>query len=243
VIKGSQPRILIPARLNAQRLPGKPLMDIQGKPMVVRVAEACIQAVGRELVTVSTPDQEIQEICLKYGIDVIVSSTLCESGTDRLVEYAKSFNDDLLINVQGDEPMIPPEIVEDFYNHFMNVAKTCIAVSRIFDDKVLQSRSVVKVATSENRLIYASRLPIGMNQGESSTTYFKHTGLYGFTRNDLLQFGSFNRGPLELFENVEILRLLERGIPVEVYEVANFGRAVDSLEDYIFVNKYGRFSS
>jgi 3-deoxy-manno-octulosonate cytidylyltransferase (CMP-KDO synthetase) len=119
---------------------------------------------------------------------------------------------------------------------------TCVGISRIFDENYLNNKSIVKVAMSQNRIIYASRLPIGMHQFENKSLYFKHTGLYSFLRKDLLTFGSYEKGPLELFENVEILRLIERGIEVNAYELPNFGRSVDTLEDYSFVNRFGKFS-
>ena len=207
--KNGSARILIPARLDAKRLPGKPLMDIKGIPMVIRVAQKCAEAVGGDLVIVTTPDHEIMKVCEKYGVNSIISSPQCASGTDRLVEFAEKFSDEILINVQGDEPMIPASVVKDFYDYVIRSKKTCIGISRIFDDSILNSDSVVKVATANSRLIYASRHAIGMKFENETSIHFKHTGIYGFTAKDLSLFGSSKRGPLETFENVEILRLIE----------------------------------
>jgi 3-deoxy-manno-octulosonate cytidylyltransferase (CMP-KDO synthetase) len=234
-------KIMIPARLNSQRLPGKPLMDIQGKPMVIRVAEKCIAAIGRDDVLVSTPDSEIAEACSKFGINFVRSSIDCLSGTDRLFEFMKSCDDELIINVQGDEPMIPVSVVRDFYSKVTEMNQTCVGISQIFDESYVKSRSVVKVAFSNESLVYASREAIGGVGKESERTYFKHTGLYSFTRDDIFKFGESERGTLELAENVEILRLLERGVPVKVVEVPNYGRAVDTVKDFEFVIKYGQF--
>ena len=241
MIKKGIPKIIIPARLGARRLPGKPLMDIQGKPMVIRVAEKCIAAIGKENVLVSTPDFEIEEACNQFGVGFVRSSLDCHSGTDRLYEFMNSCNDDLIVNVQGDEPMIPISVVRDFYSKVTRMNQTCVGISQIFDDTSVKSPSVVKVAFSNEALIYASREPIGGTGKELERTYFKHTGLYSFTRADIIKFGESERGTLELAENVEILRLVERGIQVKAVEVPNYGRAVDTIGDFEFVNKYGQF--
>jgi 3-deoxy-manno-octulosonate cytidylyltransferase (CMP-KDO synthetase) len=234
-------KIMIPARLNSQRLPGKPLMVIQGKPMVIRVAEKCIAAIGRDDVVVSTPDSEIAEACSKFGVNFVRSSIDCLSGTDRLFEFMKRWDDELIINVQGDEPMIPVSVVRDFYSKVTEMNQTCVGISQIFDESYVKSRSVVKVAFSYDSLVYASREAIGGIGKEYKRTYFKHTGLYAFTRADIFKFGESERGTLELAENVEILRLIERGVPVKVVEVPNYGRAVDTVKDFEFVIKYGQF--
>jgi len=216
-------------------------MDIQGKPMVIRVAEKCIAAIGKENVLVSTPDFEIEEACSQFGVGFVRSSLDCHSGTDRLYEFMNGCNDDLIVNVQGDEPMIPVSVVRDFYSKVTRMNQTCVGVSQIFDDTSVKSPSVVKVAFSNEALIYASREPIGGTGKELERTYFKHTGLYSFTRADIIKFGESERGTLELAENVEILRLIERGISVKAVEVPNYGRAVDTIKDFEFVNKYSQF--
>lgn len=236
-------KIIIPARLNSQRLPGKPLMDIQGKPMVIRVAEKCIAAIGKDNVLVSTPDPEIAEACSKFGVNFIRSSIECLSGTDRLFEFMKGCDDELIVNVQGDEPMIPVSVVKDFYSKVTEMNQTCVGISKIFDENYVKSQSVVKVAFSNEVLVYASREAIGGLGEDIKRNYYKHTGLYSYTRDDIIKFGESARGTLERAENVEILRLVERGISVKVVEVPNYGRAVDTVEDFEFVVKYGRFEA
>jgi 3-deoxy-manno-octulosonate cytidylyltransferase (CMP-KDO synthetase) len=234
-------KVVIPARMNSTRLPGKPLMDIQGKPMVIRVAEKCIAAVGIDNIIVSTPDIEILKVCDEFSVPSVKSALECETGTDRLVELLNTSSIEYFINVQGDEPMLPANIIKNFVETTLQHLNSCIGYAKIYDSNYIESRSVVKVAVSGSRLIYASRskLPISSDQAELS--FLKHTGLYGFNRSDLEMFGKFAKGPLETAENVEILRLIENGIPVNAIEIPNFGRAVDSLADYEFVNKYGDF--
>ena len=234
-------KVVIPARMASVRLPGKPLMDIQGKPMLIRVAEKCIESVGAANALVSTPDDEIEKACNNFNIPVIKSSLDCQTGTDRMVELLSKSDAEYFINVQGDEPMVPVTVIKAFINDCLQNKESCVGYSRIYDNKYIESSSVVKVAVSNSKIIYASRskLPISSNANEIG--YLKHTGLYGFSREDLEKFGKFTKGPLEMAENVEILRMLENRIPIRAIEVPNFGRAVDSLEDYEFVNKYGDF--
>jgi 3-deoxy-manno-octulosonate cytidylyltransferase (CMP-KDO synthetase) len=234
-------KVVIPARMNSTRLPGKPLMDIQGKPMVIRVAEKCIDAVGIENMIVSTPDIEILKACDEHSIPSVRSSLDCETGTDRLVELMNASGIEYFINVQGDEPMLPANIIKSFVETTLKHLNSCIGYAKIYDSNYIESKSVVKVAVSGSRLVYASRSILPVSNEKSELSYLKHTGLYGFNRADLAMFGKFAKGPLEKAENVEILRLLENGIQVRAIEIPNFGRAVDSLADYEFVNKYGDF--
>jgi 3-deoxy-manno-octulosonate cytidylyltransferase (CMP-KDO synthetase) len=237
-MKEAIPKIIIPVRMKSSRLSGKPLLDIQGVPMVIRVAQICKAAVGLENIIISTPDDEIREVVTEYGFNSVMSGDDCVSGTDRLYEYALNHKDNLIINVQGDEPMITQEIVKDFYTSVVRLGKTCIGVSQISNESEINSEGVVKVAISGNRIIYASRKPIGISYKNQRPIYFKHTGLYSFSRKDLLSFGKFKPGSLEISEEIEILRLIERHKKVYSVTVPNFGRAVDTPEDYEYVNRY-----
>ena len=234
-------KVVIPARMNSTRLPGKPLMDIQGKPMVIRVAEKCIDAVGIENILVSTPDIEILKACDEYSVPSVESSLDCETGTDRLVELMNTSSIEYFINVQGDEPMLPANIIKNFMETSIQHLNSCIGYAKIYDSNYIESSSVVKVAVSRSRLVYASRSKLPISNEKAELGFLKHTGLYGFNRTDLEMFGNFEKGPLETAESVEILRLIENGITVRAIEIPNFGRAVDSLADYEFVNKYGDF--
>jgi 3-deoxy-manno-octulosonate cytidylyltransferase (CMP-KDO synthetase) len=233
-----KPKIIIPARMKSSRLPGKPLLDIQGVPMIIRVAQTCSSAVGLENVLISTPDQEIIDVVNKYGFYSIQSSGSCLSGTDRIYEYALKNEGNLFINVQGDEPMITKNVIKDFYNSAVKIEGTCVGVSQIINEAEIYSESVVKVAISEGKLIYTSRKPIGSFYKNQALTFFKHTGLYSYSRKDLLSFGNYKPGGLEISEKIEILRLIERRKKICAVIVPNYGRAVDTPEDYAYVNRY-----
>lgn len=217
-------------------------MMIQGKPMILRVAEKCSQVVGKENVVVSTPDDEIIDVCMKNDFLWCKSSLDCRSGTDRLSEYIKKHDDSYIVNVQGDEPMISTSIIKDFIEKVKDGSNTMIGISRIFDERLISERSVVKVAISNNTLIYASRSPLPVHGQKNDTIYFKHTGIYGYSREDLEFFGTTQAGTLEMAENIEILRLVEHRRKVSVIEIPNYGRAVDTVSDFEFVNKYGSFA-
>jgi len=216
-------------------------MMIQGKPMILRVADKCTQVVGKENVVISTPDNEIIDVCKKNDFLWTKSSEQCRTGTDRLSEFIKENNDSFIVNVQGDEPMISTKIIHDFIEEVKKKQETTIGISRIFDEKLVFEKSVVKVAISENSLIYASRNPLPVASDKGDLTYFKHTGIYGFSREDLDFFGITQAGSLEIAENIEILRLIENQRKVSVVEIPNYGRAVDTIADFEFVNKYGSF--
>jgi 3-deoxy-manno-octulosonate cytidylyltransferase (CMP-KDO synthetase) len=235
--------IIIPARMDSERLPGKPLAKIQGVPMVIRVANVCIEVVGKENVTVSTPDLEIVEVCTTNKVPVVKSSLSCRSGTDRIVEFAQTYNFKKYVNVQGDEPLLPAKILREFLNESIKSDASVVGISQILDPALVQSESVVKVAVSDGFIVYASRSPLPNSALDNEPKYLKHTGLYTFTRNDILNFGKNKKGSLEIAENVEILRLIERGIRVRFVEIENFGRAVDTQRDLQFVEKYGKFKS
>jgi 3-deoxy-manno-octulosonate cytidylyltransferase (CMP-KDO synthetase) len=232
------PKIIIPARMKSSRLPGKPLLDIQGVPMIIRVALTCKDAVGLDNVLISTPDKEIIDVVKEYGFNSVQSSENCVSGTDRLYEYALDNQDDLIINVQGDEPMITPKIVKDFYETAVKIGKLSVGVTQISNKAEILSEDVVKVAISGDKIIYASRKPISSSCVGQKAIFFKHTGLYSFTRKDLLNFGRYKPGNLEIIEKIEILRLIERHKKVYLITVPNYGRAVDTQEDYEYVNRY-----
>jgi len=233
--------VIVPARMASERLPGKPLLLIQGIPMVVRVAKVCISVFGKENVTVSTPDTEIIDACDQYGIQSTLSSIKCKSGTDRVFEYAQSTSFRYYFNVQGDEPLLKKNVLKSFFHQSAEVHKSSVGVTEIIDASLVESESVVKVALSENRLVYASRKPLPIATNEMERHYFKHTGLYCFTREDVMVFGETPPGPLELAENVEILRLIERGKSINAISVESYGRSVDTERDFLFVNRYGKF--
>ncbi len=227
--------------MSSTRLPGKPLEIIQGVPMLLRVARTCLDVVGLNNLTVSTPDNEIIKLCKENDIPVVKSSFECLSGTDRICEFAKEHTYSKYINVQGDEPLLTSRVLKKFLDESLRFNQTVIGVSQILEPKTVSSESVVKVAISSGYVIYASRSPLPNKLNSSEFNFFKHTGLYSYSRDDILAFNKYSPGNLETAENIEILRLLERGIPIRSVLVENYGRSVDTEVDLDFVKVHGKF--
>lgn len=235
--------LIIPARMASERLPGKPLALIQGVPMVIRVAKVCIEVVGIESVSVSTPDDEIIEVCKHFNVPAVYSSIDCKSGSDRIYEFAKNNKFQRYVNIQGDEPLLPAKILKKFLFESFKLSSSVVGISKLVDPALVQSDSVVKIANSNGRIVYASRSALANSSTNGEINYYKHTGLYSYLHEDILTFGASTRGSLESAENIEILRLIECGVKVQSVEIENYGRAVDTERDLQFVETYGNFSN
>ena len=226
--------ILIPSRLESTRLPQKPLIEFDGLPMIIKIAKTCIEVVGKSRVIVLTPNIEIIDLCTKYNVHAELSSSECQTGTDRLVNYSEENEFRYYVNVQGDEPLLSAAVLENFIVKAIELDSTVVGISELTDKSEIESGSVVKVATSKSRMIYASRAAIPFDRDGLINKHFKHTGLYVFRKEALQEFKT-KMGPLEEVEKVEILRLIENRIIVRTVEVPNYGPAVDTPQDVLAV--------
>ncbi len=226
--------VVIPARYNSSRLPGKPLVDINGKSMINRVWEKCIIATEKENVIVATDDSRIGDHCKGLDIPYLITNKLCHTGSDRVYEVAQDNYADIYINVQGDEPMIKSndikKVIDFAIQHKSNVINAMCPIS---DERDFISPNVPKVVTREDgRLLYMSRAPIPTDKQHQFISAMKQVCIYAFPRNILLQYGSRKiRSPLESIEDLEILRILEMGHEVLMVEVSDSSIAVDTPED------------
>jgi 3-deoxy-manno-octulosonate cytidylyltransferase (CMP-KDO synthetase) len=234
VINRQDTIILIPSRLESTRLPQKPLIEFDGLPMIVKIAKTCIQVVGKSQVIVLTPNPEIIDLCTKHNVLAELSSSECQTGTDRLVNYSKDNDFRYYVNVQGDEPLLSAKVLENFMLKAIELDSTVVGVSELTDKNEIESGSVVKVATSNSKMIYASRAAIPFDRDGIKNKHYKHTGLYVFRKEALQEFQR-EMGPLEEVEKVEILRLIENRIIVRTVEVPNYGPAVDTPQDVVTV--------
>ncbi len=225
--------IVIPARLQSVRLPEKPLIEFNNVPMIVQVAQTCSKVIDLKNIFVTTPDKKIIDICQKYGIQAIYSSINAQSGTDRLVEFSEKYHFEKIINVQGDELLLKAETLKKFILGTINNKNATVGVARIENNEEIEKASVVKVATSNGKLIYASRSCVPSTAYANNFQTFKHTGLYMFTKESLKIFSSFIPSKLELVEKIEILRLIENRVPVDVIEIENYLFTIDTEEDAI----------
>ena len=231
--------IVIPARYGSSRLPGKMLKTIAGKPVIQHVYEACKKANVGE-VFIATESQIVVDAVAKFGATAILTSENCQSGTDRIFEVAKNRTEPFIINVQGDEPMIPPEIIDRLAGAFAEEPdlKMATMVTRM-EESEYGDPSAVKVVTDKNGYaLFFSRslIPYPRNRTELFKVY-KHVGIYAYTRTFLMQYAAMAPTPLEQVESLEQLRVLENGYKIKVLESDFRGIGVDTQEDLDAVNK------
>ena len=236
---------IIPARYDSTRFPGKPLADLKGKTMIQRVYENVSKAGLVDSVLVATDDKRIFDAVAAFGGKVVMTSGRHASGTDRIAEAAAGIDCDLVVNVQGDEPFIRPEMIDDVIGLLYNDEKASISTlaKKITDVNDIMSPNVVKVVMdNEGYALYFSRSPIpycrdGWKDLNSITSriddmlMFKHIGIYGFRKKALLEFSSMSPCRLENIEKLEQLRALAAGMRIRVRETAFDTFGIDTVED------------
>ncbi len=225
---------VIPSRYASTRLPGKPLVDICGKPMVQRVYERVRQVTLFDEVLVATDDERIMKAVSSFGGRAVMTSPDCASGSDRLIEVARSHPADIYVNVQGDEPLVEPSSMEKLARAMLDdpslqMGTLCYPIST----EQAQNPNLVKVVRAHNgNALYFSRSPIPFpRSGGTAPEYFGHLGMYAYRRDFLMNFGSLPYSSLENTEKLEQLRVLQAGIAIRVLEVAAMGPGVDTPED------------
>lgn len=228
--------VMIPARYGSSRYPGKPLVNLLGKPMILWVAELSAKAVGQDNVYVATEDQRIADVVIKAGFQAVMTSDDALTGTDRLTQAADQVNADIYINVQGDEPLADPEdILKVRDAKLKHMDEIINGFSWISDSEDPHSINIPKVITNErSELIYMSRVALpGFKDAKCAPLrYKKQVCIYAFTRSELAAFRGFGRkSDLENSEDIEILRFLEMGKTIRMLETQPGSLAVDVPED------------
>jgi 3-deoxy-manno-octulosonate cytidylyltransferase (CMP-KDO synthetase) len=225
---------VIPARLQATRLPRKPLRLIAGQPMIAWVYHRARLATSLSDLLVATDSEEIWEFCRAGGIPVAMTSSAPRSGTDRIVEVMGREPADIYVNIQGDEPMVTAEHIELMLRPFREDPATRISTLKVpISFQEAQNPNNTKVATdAAGRALYFSRWPIPFDRDASGLArYYKHLGLYAYTAEALARFSKLPPSELEQTEKLEQLRFLENGIPITVVETAHDTIGVDTEED------------
>ncbi len=237
--------VVIPARYQSSRFPGKPLADICGKPMIQHVWEKCCAVVDASLVYVATDSDEIAQCVEGFGGQVVMTSSDCLTGTDRLAEANLQLNCDFLVNVQGDEPVIDPNNITKVIESFNETGNITNAYSEIKSENEFLSLTVPKVVTTKGKqLLYMSRSPIPLTKGGKYVKAYKQICVYAFGREHLSFFSSHqDKTPLEEIEDIEILRFLESGLRIDMIEVESGSLAVDVPEDVERVVEYLNLTS
>ncbi len=245
-------KVVIPARYASTRLPGKPLLDIAGKPMIAHVCDRARQS-GAEEVIVATDDERISSTVTDLGVKTIMTRPDHQSGTERIAEVARICGwsgEDIIVNVQGDEPLIPPELIRELAETLANQQEAGIATlaAKIIDhDEVFNPNAVKVVLDKNNYALYFSRAPIPWDrdgfacqprQVIGKMPHYRHIGMYCYTVDFLNRYCGWQPSVLESVESLEQLRILWYGEKIKVKLVAQTPVAgVDTKEDVERVDK------
>jgi 3-deoxy-manno-octulosonate cytidylyltransferase (CMP-KDO synthetase) len=233
---------VIPARWGSTRFPGKPLARIAGKPMVQWVYEKAQGAKRIREVIIATDDERICQAATDFGAKAEMTSPDLASGTDRVAEVAARHSEfEIVLNVQGDEPLISPQVLDAVAEPLMHDSALPIAtaITRLAQMDDLQNSNVVKVVMNHKRnALYFSRAPIpfyrsraDFQEGSQTALPYRHLGIYGYQRRALLELAHLEPSPVEQAEQLEQLRFLEAGFTIRCVEVTAYGPGVDCPED------------
>ncbi|NJD67476.1 MAG: 3-deoxy-manno-octulosonate cytidylyltransferase [candidate division NC10 bacterium] len=234
---------VIPARLASTRLPGKVLRPICGRPMLHHVFARAGRCGLLDDLIVATDAKEVYDYCVCNRMKVCMTGATHISGTDRIHEVMQSLPADIYVNIQGDEPMIRPGHLEALLQPFLNDAAVQVSTLKtpITADQAHNPNCVKVVTDVDGRALYFSRAAIPYNRDETTEArYFKHLGLYAYTRSALDRFHRLPPSPLEQTEKLEQLRFLEHGIPIQVAETPYDTIGVDTEDDLLLVEQYLR---
>jgi 3-deoxy-manno-octulosonate cytidylyltransferase (CMP-KDO synthetase) len=228
-MNGNGSVLIIPARFGSSRLPGKPLKEIDGRTLIEHVYRRVEQVRGVDRLLVATDDDRIESVVRAFGGDVVMTRSDHVSGTDRLAEAAADFPDDtIVVNVQGDEPLIEPQVIERVLDvAHLGDSDVVTVMTEMTDPEAIQDRNHVKVVADQNGFaLYFSRSPI-----PSSGKTFLHIGLYAYPVRFLRTFETLTPTPLEQAERLEQLRILENGYRIRVVEVESESWGIDTPAD------------
>lgn len=239
--------VVIPARYGSSRLPGKPLLNIMGKPMIQHVYARALES-GFKSICVATDSKDIFDVVKGFGGEVVMTDENHATGSDRLAEVAsilKYDDEDVVINLQGDEPFVPPECISSLAEAFnrntdVDIATLCCELKSVDD---IFNPNVVKVVKAlNNKALYFSRAPIPWDRNNFSHQqqidalsgkYEKHIGMYAYRVEKLLELTRLPQSPLEVLESLEQLRALEAGMTIVVESLdASPPHGIDTHEDY-----------
>ena len=232
---------VIPARYSSTRLPGKPLKDICGKPMICRVYDRACLAKSVSEVIVATDDERIFQAVEKNSGRAMMTRADHKTGTDRLAEVAEKISDaDLIINVQGDEPLIDANLIDELAKQFEvdeNLQMATVATEMTDAEEMKNPNNVKVVIDKNNNALYFSRSLIPFPRNEGKAKVFKHIGIYAYRRNFLLNYAKMPSTELEQAESLEQLRALENGYKIRVIKSDCKFVGVDTEEDLKLVNE------
>ena len=227
--------LIIPARYNSSRFPGKPLTLLKGKSMIRRVYEQCLKAVPKNSIYVATEDERIADHCKQNNIQYIMTSDECLTGTDRLCEVSKLVEADYYINIQGDEPLFNPIDIQNLIQELSkqkNLYDVYCGYCSIDTEDTFFSFNMPKVIFNKRKeLIYMSRAPIPSNKNNKFKKGYRQVCGYAFSKKSLEIFDIKSKTYFESIEDIELLRFLELGVKVKMVEMSKKSIPVDVKED------------
>lgn len=235
---------VIPARYSSTRFEGKVLADVLGKPMIQRVWEQAKQALLLDDLVIACDDERVLKVVKDFGAHAVLTAKGHACGADRICEVVNPLDVKIVINIQGDEPLIHPTMIDKVARALLDDASLAMAtMMRVIDDaKDLEDPNVVKVVIDKNNFaLYFSRTPIPFHARNSeikSPVYFKHIGLYGYTKDFLFIYKNLPISYLEKVERLEQLRVLEEGLHIKVIETKYDTISVDTPEDLERLKEY-----
>lgn len=233
---------VIPARFKSSRFEGKPLVMINGIPMIKRTYIQAKKSPLLDELIVATEDLRIFNYCESEGIPVMMTSDECLTGTDRLAEVAKKQNYDFYINIQGDEPVIDPQAISQLINEYDTHGDKYLVYNLykiITDESEINSKTIIKVIVNQNdEMMYMSRLPVPFSNSSLTPSFKQQIPVYGFTSEALDIFTRHNKTINEQYEDIELLRFVDLGYPLKMSETFVDSIAVDIPSDVIKVEKF-----
>jgi 3-deoxy-manno-octulosonate cytidylyltransferase (CMP-KDO synthetase) len=230
---------VIPARYGSSRFPGKPLIDLKGKPMIQRVWEQAMKSRSVDRVLVATDDLRIKKVVESFGGIAIMTPRNCPSGTDRIavaIRKLRGSKASIVVNVQGDEPLLPPAMIDQLVELLKKSQAPMATLSRALNDhsEYLNPNAVKLVTDRDGRALYFSRSPIPMQRDASKAfppSVGLHIGIYAYRAGFLQSLAKLKPTPLELIEKLEQLRVLENGFSIVVGRTRLLSHAIDTPQD------------
>ena len=232
--------VVIPARYKSSRLEGKPLIDLNGIPMIIRTYRQCLKAVPSNLIYIATDHDLIKKTCSKEGVQVVMTSSNCLTGTDRVAEVSEKIHAETYVNVQGDEPLFNPDDLKLLLKEIKKYPNDIITGYCEIDNELMHKDIHVPkvVIRPDGRLLYASRAPIPSNKLNTFQKGWRQVCAYAFPKAVLKIFSSVKKKTeLEKIEDIEYLRFLELGLEVRTLRMSKKSLAVDTPEDVILAKK------
>lgn len=228
---------VIPARYHSQRFPGKPLALINRKPMIQRVYERALTSKLLSRLIIATDEERIFKACQEFGAEVWMTSPDHNSGTERVAEVAQKIKAPLIVNIQGDEPLIRGEMIDELVAALQDESiPMATLAAKVKDSKLLNEKNRVKVVVNKDGFaLYFSRSPLPF---QSLDYFLQHIGLYGYQKDFLLHLSKMGPSRLEKTEQLEQLRALENGYRIKIIESPFPTLSVDSPQDIIKVENY-----